>query len=229
MDRRRLLVIDDEPQIRTFVSEAFAGQYEVVTVGTGEEAIRRAILERPNCILMDVMMPQMGGFMLCEIFKSIRQTKLIPIVLMSGKPRHMVWPTAQEMGVLDYIEKPFSIERMSDSLKRALEESPVERRRAPRVTMKIPLIVRGRDESGNDFEVGGETGDVSRLGAMVRLPVRVPVGGLIEIRQSEAPSPNRPALLTAARVAWNGQVSPDGPFLHGCEFSHPSSEWVIIQ
>jgi CheY-like chemotaxis protein len=229
MDRRRLLVVDDEPQIRRLVSEAFASQYEVLTAGTGEEAIRQAVLERPNCILMDVMMPQMGGFMLCEIFKSMRQTKLIPIILMSGKPRQMVWPTAQEMGILDYVEKPFSIERMSVSLKRALQESPVERRRTPRVAMKIPVIVRGRDDSGNDFEVCGETGDVSRLGASVRLSVQIPVGGLIEIRQSEMPSSNRPALLTEARVAWNDQLNPSGLFLHGCEFSGPSLEWVIIQ
>jgi DNA-binding response OmpR family regulator len=229
MDKRRLLVVDDEPQIRRLVSEAFAAQYEVFTAGTGEEAIRRAVLDRPNCILMDVMMPQMGGFMLCEIFKSMRQTKLIPIILMSGKPRQMVWPMAQEMGILDYVEKPFSIERMSNSLKRALRESPVERRRAPRVTMKIPIIVKGTDESGSDFEVGGETGDVSRLGALVRLPVRVPVGGLIEIRQAGIPSSGTPSLLTEARVAWNDQVKPSGPFLHGCEFSSASSEWIIVQ
>ncbi len=229
MDRRRLLVVDDEAQIRNLVSEVLAGEYDVLTAGTGEEAIRRAVLEQPNCILMDVMMPQMGGFILCEIFKSMRQTKLIPIILMSAKPRQVVWPTAQEMGILDYLEKPFSIEQMSDSLKRALAASPIERRRAPRVTMRISIAVRGRDNCGDEFEACGETENVSRLGALVRLPIRVPVGDHIEIRRPGPPTSKGHVIRTQARIVWNDEVHSDGLYLHGCEFSHPSSEWVITQ
>ena len=227
IDRRKLLVVDDEPQIRNLVSEALDPDYEVLTAGTGEEAIRRAVLEQPNCILMDVMMPQMGGFMLCEIFKSMRQTKMIPIILMSAKPRHVVWPTAQELGILDYLEKPFSLEQMSDSLERALKNSLVERRRAVRVTMKIPVDVCGKDEFGNKFQVCGETENVSRLGALIRLPVRVPVGETIEICRPNTPTFKSIPSRTQARIAWNDAVHLNGPYSHGCEFSQPSSEWII--
>ncbi len=229
MPRKKLLVVDDEALIRTLVSQALASEYEVLTAGTGEEAIRRAVLEQPDCILMDVMMPQMGGIMLSEIFKSVRQTKLIPIILMSAKPRESVWPAAQELGILDFIEKPFSLDQVSHSLQCALEKSPLERRRAPRVTLKIPVTIRGTDDSGNAFEVSAETDDVSRFGALVRLPVRVPVGEQIEIRRLSVSSSKTIANPTPARVAWNDELHAAGVFLHGCEFSHPSSEWVILQ
>jgi CheY-like chemotaxis protein len=229
MERRKLLVVDDEPQIRNLISEALSGEYEVLTAETGEEAIRRAVVDRPSCILMDVMMPQMGGFMLCDILKGMRQTKLIPIILMSAKPRQVVWPTAQEMGVLDYLEKPFSIRQMSISLKRALATSPIELRRAPRVTMKIPITVRGKDDCGNEFEVRAETENVSRFGALVRLPFRLPVGERVEICRPGAPTAEGNSICTQARIAWNDESYREGPYLHGCEFSQPSPEWVITE
>lgn len=229
MDRKSLLVVDDEAQICQLLSQALAPKYDVLTAQSGEDAIKKAVLNRPSCILLDVMIPQMDGFMVCEILKSLRQTKLIPIILISAKPRLAVWPTAQRMGVSDYVEKPFKIDQIHDSLTSILEASPLDRRRAPRVPMKIPVLVRGKDVLGYQFEVRSETEDVSRGGALVHLPVRVPIGEQVEIHRSSTPAPKGFAILTLARVAWNDEADREGPCLHGLEFLNPSPEWVIVQ
>lgn len=229
MNKRRLLVVDEERESGRQLSETLPPEYEVMTAQSGEEAIKKAILERPNCILLEMMMPQMGGFMLCEVLKSLKQTKLTPIILMSAKPREALWPTVQKIGFSEYIEKPFRIEQISESLRRTLDVSPGERRRAPRIPLRIPLMVRGRDGLGNRFEVCTETENVSRFGALIHLPVRVPVSEHVEIHRASMPMAHGFAILAQARVARNGPVFADGPYYHGLEFSHPSSEWVVIQ
>ncbi len=230
MERKRLLVVDEEPEIGTMLSEGFAEQFDVLKVRSWEEAIRRAVCDHPSCILLDVFMPEVGGSTLCEILKSIKQIKLIPIILMGTKPRYEVWALAQEKGAFDYIEKPFSFEKASDAVHRALDEAPLERRRAPRVSMKIPIVIRGKDNKEQDFELHAETVDVSRYGALVRLPVRIPVGKQVELCPSELPSTNgNDDRSTAARIVWNDEKGAIGPYWHGLEFVLPSSEWVINQ
>ncbi len=226
-DRKRVLVVDDEPQIGELISEALSNEFDVVTARSGEEAIRRAVLEHPNCILMDVMMPQMGGFMLCEILKSIKQTRLIPILIVSAKPRQEVWSMAQEMGALDYIEKPFTISAIADAVHRAMTVAPVERRRTPRVKMKLPILLRGKDAQGREFEIHSETEDVSRFGALVRLPVRIHVGEVVELQQDSFPGVHMEAIKTRARVVWNDSEGTIGPYRHGLEFLEATGSWVI--
>lgn len=229
MGKKRLLVVDDEPQIGDMLSEALTDRFDVLTARTGEEAIKKAILNHPSCILMDVMMPEMGGFILCEILKSLRQTQLIPILLVSAKPRHEVWDMAQEMGVFDYIEKPFSIENLAKVIDRALREAPIERRKTPRVRIKIPIVVRGKDGLEREFEAWSDTEDVSQFGALVRLPMRVPVGSQVEVRQAYFPGQDKDSIVTTARVIWNDEEEAVGPYRHGLEFLSPSSHWVIKQ
>lgn len=227
--RRKLLVVDEENESGRLLSEALPSQYEIMTAQTGEEAVRKAVLDRPNCILLEMLMPQMGGFMLCEVLKSLKQTKATPIILMSGKPRETLWPTVQKIGFSEYIEKPFRTEQITESLRHAMEIAPGERRRAPRLPLRIPLTVRGTDGFGNRFEICTETENVSRFGALIQLPVRVPVSEYVEIHRSSMPAANGFAILAQARVARNEEAMSDGPYWHGLEFSNPSSEWVVMQ
>lgn len=229
MDKKRLLVLDEAREIGEMLSAGFSADFDVLKARTWEEGIRKAVCDHPNCILLDIMMPQVGGSLVCEILKSIKQTKLIPIILMGAEARYEVWSVAQEKGAFDYLEKPFSFEKISNAVHRALGEAPLERRRAPRVAMKIPIVIRGRDGGENLFEVRAETVDVSRHGALVRLPVRLPVGKQVELCQSDLPQTRGGAPQTSARIVWTDEKGAFGPYWHGLEFVLPSSEWVITQ
>jgi CheY-like chemotaxis protein len=229
MYRQKLLVVDEESESGRQLSETLPLEYEVLAAQSGEEAIKKAILERPDCILLEMMMPQMGGFMLCEVLRSLKQTKLTPIILMSAKPREALWPTVQKIGFTEYIEKPFRFDQIAETLSRTLDVSAGGRRRELRIRLRIPLIVCGRDGLGNRFEACVETENISRFGALIQLPVQVPVSKRVEIHRASMPMPKGFAILTEARVARNEPIAAEGPYWHGLEFSHPSSEWVTIQ
>jgi DNA-binding response OmpR family regulator len=229
MDRKKLLVVEGEPRIGNLIHDSFSTQFEVMSARSGNEAIRRAVLDHPNCLLLDVAMPQISSFMLCEILKSISQTKRIPILLMGAKPRETVLGIAKEIGALDYIESPFSVEQISKSVQLALEAATLERRRTTRVSIKIPMVIRSKDSFDRRFEVSAETVDVSRHGALMRLPVRIPVGQEVEIRQSEAGVSTRAALQARARVVWNDDDEVIGPNCHGFEFIEPAAAWTRPQ
>ena len=229
MERKKLLVVDDEPRITSLLYETFSPQFDVITAQSGEEAIKRAILDHPHCILMDVMMPQMGGFMLCDILKSIKQTKLIPILMVTGKPRQEFWPMAQEMGALDYIEKPFTIEQISTAVKHALKVAPIERRRCHRVRVRVPVFIRRKDIHGQPMELHSETENVSQMGAMVRLPIQLTVGEETEIRQGCLPEDDNTANTVHARIIWNDAEEDAGSFRHGMELLSPATQWTVRQ
>jgi DNA-binding response OmpR family regulator len=226
MDRKRLLVVEGEPRIGELVHDTFSTQFEVMTARSGNEAIRRAVLDHPNCLLLDVAMPQMSSLMLCEILKSISQTKGIPILLVGAKPRETVWGMAKEMGALDYIESPFSAEKVAKSVQLAMESTTVERRRTLRVSMKIPMAIRIKDAFNRRLEVSAETVDVSRHGALMRLPVRIPVGQQVEICPSAEAVSSRMILSGRARVVWNDDDEVIAPNCHGLEFIEPVSAWT---
>jgi DNA-binding response OmpR family regulator len=116
-----ILVVDDEfaiaELVRLYLSEA---GYEVVTAATGRAALEKIALHRPDLILLDLMLPDIDGFSVCEILRSSKATASIPIVITS------VWRSAgsrrlgQELGALDYLTKPFRPDQLIDRVKRTL-------------------------------------------------------------------------------------------------------------
>jgi CheY-like chemotaxis protein len=226
MDKKRVLVVDDESDVRQLLSRTLADEFEVLTARSGEEGIKKAVLEHPQCILVDIMMPQMGGFILCDILKSMKQTKLIPIVVVSGKPQGEAQATAKEMGAVEYVEKPFSSKEISGAIHRAMNTVPANRRKNPRSKMRVPLVVRRKDLSQREFEVISTTEDVSQFGALVQLPLQLPVGEEVEIHQVVL-GVHDDTIRTHARVVWNDPADTVAPYRHGLEFLNPPPEWVI--
>lgn len=136
---------------------------------------------------------------------------------------------AQQAGALDYIEKPFSVEDISETIQRALEVRPVERRKLPRVKAKIPVIVRSQDDTQQAVEFSTEVEDVSQLGALVWLPTPIPMGQTIELLPSEGIACDRQTTPLRARVVWNDDDGGNGPYWHGVEFLDHSPGWIFKQ
>lgn len=229
MDRKKLLVIDEDPQVGEMLSVALALEMDVLTARSWDGAIQKAVSDHPHCILLDAMMPQVGGSVLCEILKSIRQTRWIPVVLMSTKPRSELWKMTQQVGALDYVEKPFSAEEISETIQRALEVLPVERRKISRVKAQIPVIIHSQDESLQPVEFSTEIEDVSQLGALVWLPTPMPIGQQMELRPSGSSGADRHVTPVRARVVWNDDDGGNGPYWHGIEFLDSSPGWIFSQ
>ncbi|UCD93434.1 MAG: response regulator [Candidatus Zixiibacteriota bacterium] len=109
----RILVIDDEPQV-TEIIEAFLSNagHEVVVGNKAADALEKAKEKKPDVILLDIMMPEIDGYSICNQLKSDPKTADIPVVFLTGKDRSDDMGRSFEVGGDMFIKKPFSCERL---------------------------------------------------------------------------------------------------------------------
>lgn len=116
-----ILVVDDEPALTDLMHfHLVRAGYEVTTAANGWEALDCIKLSRPDVILLDLMLPDLDGFGVCEILRRDPLTATIPIIIVSA------WASADsqnlglELGALDYITKPFSPQELLERVNRFL-------------------------------------------------------------------------------------------------------------
>ena len=117
----KILVVDDEVYILHILDFSLGAEgFDVITATDGEEALAKAQREKPDLIVMDVMMPRLDGYETCRRLKSDPSTKDIPVLLLTARGREEDRRLGLESGANDYITKPFSpnklIGRVSDLL-----------------------------------------------------------------------------------------------------------------
>jgi two-component system sensor histidine kinase/response regulator len=104
-----VLVVDDHERYLQQVKKLLSYDgYQVMTADSGEEALRTLATRKPDLILLDVIMPGMDGFQVCEAVKSDPATQEIPIIFLSGDTEHQSLMTGFAKGGVDYIRKPFN-------------------------------------------------------------------------------------------------------------------------
>ncbi|MCL6556791.1 MAG: response regulator [Burkholderiales bacterium] len=105
----KVLVVDDSPTERHFLSEILSKQgYQVIMAESGEEAMEKAKSQRPDLILMDVVMPGLNGFQATRALTRDEETKHIPVIMCTSKGQETdkVWGMRQ--GARDYLVKPIN-------------------------------------------------------------------------------------------------------------------------
>ena len=107
-DRPVILVVEDYPEMRSFISRVLSEQYNTLTSTNGVEALKIIDNQEVNLIISDIMMPQMDGFELCKTIKSDLNYSHIPVVLLTAKTNLQTKIEGMEVGADAYIEKPFS-------------------------------------------------------------------------------------------------------------------------
>ena len=116
MDKKRVLIADDEPSIRTVVARILEQDYVVLEATNGREAVDIAGRERPDAILMDLMMPEVDGYTACSQIKADQATKMIPIIILTAVGHEFNRKFATEMGADAYITKPFTPQVLQDAI-----------------------------------------------------------------------------------------------------------------
>ncbi|HZM52037.1 MAG TPA: response regulator transcription factor [Vicinamibacteria bacterium] len=108
MNRPRVMLVDDDAAVRSAVSGALAGEgYDVDCLGDAEEALRQALSSPPSVVLLDVSMPRLDGWELCEILRRQSQTREVPVLFITGRTDVRDRITAMQVGGTDFISKPF--------------------------------------------------------------------------------------------------------------------------
>jgi PAS domain S-box-containing protein len=104
----RILVADDNADMRDYVQRLLSKQYEIVAVADGESALKSARERHPDLILSDIMMPRLDGFELLRTVRADRELKSIPVILLSARAGEESRVEGLEAGADDYLVKPFS-------------------------------------------------------------------------------------------------------------------------
>jgi len=130
MSAGKILVVDDDPQIRRVMKATLVGhRYEVVEARTGEDALAGLSEELPNLVLLDMNMPGMDGLETC---RAIRAGSDVPVIILSVRNSEKDKVAALDAGADDYVTKPFSIEELLARIRAALRRSPGSAEGGPR-------------------------------------------------------------------------------------------------
>ncbi len=154
----KILVVEDEQSLReplVYVLEKEG--YEVVDAADGDQAIKVFNAERPDLILLDLMLPKKSGNEVCQI---IRQSSNVPIIMLTAKDSEIDKVVGLEIGADDYVTKPYSTPELKARIKAVLRRN-----------------VEPQVELGNILEAGGVRMDIERHevevnGARVQLPLK---------------------------------------------------------
>ncbi len=106
--RRKLVLADDNADMRDYLKRLLSSDYEVTEVSNGREALRAVRERRPDLLLADVMMPELDGFGLLSKLRSDDQLKAVPVILLSARAGDDSRVEGLEAGADDYLVKPFS-------------------------------------------------------------------------------------------------------------------------
>jgi PAS domain S-box-containing protein len=148
----RILVVDDNPDMRNYLSHILSQFYEVELFAEGKTALAAAYARTPDLVLSDVMMPDMDGFELLRQLRLDPQTREIPILLLSARAGEESAVEGLEAGADDYLVKPFStrelLARVSANLELGRLRQAAARRRIDAVVSSVSDFIYTFDLAG---------------------------------------------------------------------------------
>lgn len=156
---RSILVVDDEQSIVDILKFNLQREgYKVIEAYDGEEGYIKAVSEKPDLILLDVMLPKMDGFDVC---KKIREISAVPIIMLTARDEEIDKVLGLELGADDYMTKPFGVRELMARVKANLRRlaQPVKEESSDKMTFGALVI-------------DNEKYEVSKAGQIIDLTVR---------------------------------------------------------
>jgi len=121
--KKRILIVEDQTVIVGMLKMRLeANNYEVITAGDGQEGLEKAHKENPDLIILDVMLPKMNGYKVCQLLKADPNYNEIPIIISSGRTPQEIGKVGKEVGADAYVSKPFEAEVLLSKIKELLEK-----------------------------------------------------------------------------------------------------------
>ncbi len=121
MANEKILVVDDEEHIAELISYNLTSNgYKVITANNGNDAVKLAVEEKPNLILLDLMIPGKDGYDVCKDVRSNSEIRNTPIIMLTAKSEEIDKILGLELGADDYITKPFSVRELLARVKAVL-------------------------------------------------------------------------------------------------------------
>ncbi len=158
----RILIVDDERPIRRFLSASLSGQYNVQEATTGQETLSAVVSNRPDLILLDLVLPDMNGV---EVTRKLREWSKIPIIVISVREDEEAKIAALDAGADDYLTKPFAIGELNARIRAALRRSllPEAEPVFQREDLLVDLSQRNVSSHGQPVKLTPTDYDILRL------------------------------------------------------------------
>ena len=121
MARKKILIVDDEPSVRMVVAKQMSPEFEVMETSNGIQTFDICVHERPDLVLLDIMMPQKDGYSVLKDLKEDSRTEKIPVVIVSGIDFPLNKILASQLGAAGYLTKPFSGSELKMQISNALK------------------------------------------------------------------------------------------------------------
>ncbi len=151
---KTILVVDDKANVRTLVKDYLTQEnYRVVTAENGQQGLYAARHEKPDLILLDIMMPEMSGY---DFLRAFRKEKDTPIILLTARMEESDKVLGLELGADDYVTKPFGMRELAARIQAVLRRAAKESAAASEVLRSGDLmmdkgshVVKVREEAVN--------------------------------------------------------------------------------
>jgi twitching motility two-component system response regulator PilG len=138
-----VLVVDDSPTVRKIVQLTLQRErIHVVTAGDGLSALAAVADEQPDLILLDIMLPRMDGYNICQVVRRNMAFRDMPIIMLSGKDGLFDKMRGKLAGSTEYITKPFDSAELVQTVKRHLDSAVVRERAAQRAMLRQQKLRR---------------------------------------------------------------------------------------
>ena len=124
----KILIVEDEPQLNYLIELVLisAGYYKIQKAYNGPEALEIIKNDKPDLVLLDVMIQELDGFSLCKIIKNEKSLKSIQVIMLTARKKEEDILKGFENGAVDYISKPFSNKILLARIKAHLENSGIK-------------------------------------------------------------------------------------------------------
>jgi two-component system alkaline phosphatase synthesis response regulator PhoP len=141
-NKKKVLIVDDEPGVRELVQRILSKSYAVLEAQDGAEAVDMSRSQKPDIILMDMMMPKVDGLTACYLIKKDEATKKIPVVMITAVGYDLNKKLSQDiMGADGYVTKPFTPQDLQTAVDQFFGDN---QEKAPGKTPPPPQKARAR-------------------------------------------------------------------------------------
>lgn len=177
----RLLIVDDDDAVRKVLRFRLKNSYEIIDTGSPEEALALALQQKPDAILLDLMMPKYSGFEVCQALSSMSFTQMIPIFIVSGESAQRYRDFCKNLGAKGYFQKPVDFEDLEGCLASVIGTKRLDRRSEARVKLRVILKLRGTDAKGELINLLTSTENVSAHGFLCGCDAALKEGAVVEV------------------------------------------------
>ncbi len=125
MDRKKILIVEDEPEMSSLLkTELETSNFEVFQAADGTDGLKQAMDMRPDLVILDVMLPGMGGYEVCWRLKAAQEYKDIPILMFTARCGDIDKTMGFECGTNEYLTKPFDSQTFLKKVRKLTTTTP---------------------------------------------------------------------------------------------------------